>query len=254
MTIMTTGSGGDTMMFVTRTAGGPGGGSDSEFASQPLSVAGEDVANVVITTSKGASATGRVVFEGGARPAGANALRVTAAPTDQDASMPGVSGPGSAVKDDGTFELKGLSGGRVLRVNGLPAGWSLKAIESNGLDVTDSGIDFKGSDTVSGIDIVLSPKTTDINGRVTTGDGSPAKDYTVVVFAEDQQKWAAPSTRWITGTRPDQDGRFQYQERACRVVLRHRARLRGAGGLERPGTARPAQAEGAALLAGRGRE
>ena len=211
MTVMTTGSGGDTMMFMTRTAGGPGGGNDAEFASQPLSVAGEDLANVVITTSRGASATGHVVFDGGARPAGAGALRVTAASTDGDGPMGAFSGPGSAVKEDGTFELKGLSGGRVLRVNGLPAGWSLKAVESNGLDVTDSGIEFKGSDTVSGIDIVLSSKTTEINGSVTTGDGSAAKDYTVIVFAEDQQKWAAPSTRWITGMRPDQDGRFHIR-------------------------------------------
>ena len=33
----------------------------------------------------------------------------------------------------------------------------------------------------------------------------------MVVFAEDSQKWTIPMTRWVTGTRPDQDGRFKVQ-------------------------------------------
>jgi hypothetical protein len=209
LTVMTSGmGGGDTMMFVTRTAG-PGGGNESEFASQPLSVAGEDVSNVVITTTKGATAAGRVVFEGDTRPPGAGGLRVTSIPTDTDAQTAG--GLGSAVKEDGSFELKGLTGGRVLRVIGLPNGWTLKAVESNGIDVTDTGMEFKGADTVGGIDIVVSPKSTDVNGSVTLADGSAAKDYTVVIFADDQLKWSVPSTRWVSGVRPDQDGRYHVR-------------------------------------------
>jgi len=37
------------------------------------------------------------------------------------------------------------------------------------------------------------------------------KDYTVVIFAEDPQKWTAPATRWVSGNRPDQEGRFRVQ-------------------------------------------
>ena len=74
---------------------------------------------MVITTSKGATATGHVVFDGGARPA------MPAHPCDCGLHGWGrsdgrVGGAGPAVKEDGTFELKGLSGRRVLRVQRLP--------------------------------------------------------------------------------------------------------------------------------------
>ena len=207
MTIMTSG-GGDTVVYSAR-IGGPGAGS-SEFGSLPLSVSGEDVSNVVITTSKGATVAGHVTFEGN-RPASAGALRVIAVSADVDGPMAGPGSAGGTVKADGTFELSGLTGLRILRVTGLPGGWSLKRIEANGVDVTDTGIELKGSEAVGGIEILLSPQSTDINGTVTQGDGTPIKDYTVVVFAEDPQKWVAPATRWITASRPDQDGRFRVR-------------------------------------------
>jgi Carboxypeptidase regulatory-like domain len=208
VSIFTSGANGDNMMVTTRIAG-PGDG--AEFAAQPIVVSGEDLTNVLITTTKGATATGKVTFEGD-RPASANNLRVTSSAPDLDGPMLGGGMSGATVKADGTFELKGLSGSpRLLRVNGLPNGWTLKAVEANGIDVTDTGIDFKGSDTVSGIEIILSPKATEITGGVTGADGAAVKDYTLVIFAEDPQKWTVPSTRWITGTRPDQDGRFRVR-------------------------------------------
>jgi hypothetical protein len=32
-----------------------------------------------------------------------------------------------------------------------------------------------------------------------------------VVFADDSQYWSLPFTRWVTGTRPDQEGRFRVR-------------------------------------------
>jgi carboxypeptidase family protein len=206
MTIMTSG-GGDTVVYSAR-IGGPGAG-NSEFGSLPLSVSGEDVSNVVITTSKGATVTGHVTFEGNSP--GSGALRVIAVAADPEGPMLGPGTTGGAVKADGTFELSGLTGLRVLRVTGLSGGWSLKRVEANGVDVTDTGIELKGNEAAGGIEIVLSPRSTDINGSVTQRDGTPIKDYTVVVFAEDPQKWVAPATRWITASRPDQDGRFRVR-------------------------------------------
>jgi hypothetical protein len=46
---------------------------------------------------------------------------------------------------------------------------------------------------------------------VSGSDGGGVKDYTLVIFAEDSQKWTVPGTRWVTGTRPDQDGRFRVR-------------------------------------------
>jgi len=84
-------------------------------------------------------------------------------------------------------------------------------VRLNGDDVTDSGVEFKPGQDVSGLGIVATAKQTEINGTVTTSNGSPIKDYTVVVFSDDSQHWSLPLTRWVTGTRPDQEGRFRVR-------------------------------------------
>jgi hypothetical protein len=114
------------------------------------------------------------------------------------------------VKDDGTFEMGGLIGIRVLRVMMPLKGWQLKSVRVNGTDVTDSGIDFKPGEDVAGIEMELTRKTTAISGTVTDAQGQALKDYTVVVFPDDPQKWNLPMNRWTASARPDQDGRFKF--------------------------------------------
>jgi hypothetical protein len=58
--------------------------------------------------------------------------------------------------------------------------------------------------------VTLTSKLTEVNGTVKDGT-QQVKDYTVVLFADDPQKWSLPNTRYVTGTRPDQDGRFQIK-------------------------------------------
>lgn len=201
--------GGNRMVFAVRT--GPGGpGPDRETGSVPLVVAGEDVANIVVVTSKGGQATGRVTFEDGARPRKLGSIRISA--PSLDFSGPFMAGGSSGqVKPDGAFELTGLSGPRLIRAVDLPPGWTLKSVRLNGMDITDTGTEFRAGDSVSGLEVVLTASATSVTGGVTDGDGSPLKDYTVVIFADNPDLWRLPMTRWVTGTRPDQDGRFKVQ-------------------------------------------
>ena len=206
MRFITSGDG-DTMMFRTSIAGGDGGG--AETASLPISVAGEDLNNLLIMTSKGGTASGRLIFEGGAKPPAATGVRITAAAADMDSPMMG-SSPATA-KEDGSFELKGLSGRRVIRAANLPAGWIVKAVHVNGDDVTDTGVEFKSGQEVTGVEIVATNKSTEVAGTVSGSNGAVVKEYTVVVFSEDAQQWSLPMTRWVTGSRPDQEGRFRVR-------------------------------------------
>jgi hypothetical protein len=205
---ITTSDGGPDFMFTAR-IGGPGG-DDAEFASFPVTVAGEDLSNVVVVTSKGATATGRLSFEGGTTPnlAGVRVNAIPAEPTDGPMM---VGGSNAAAKADGTFELKGLAGHRLIRVANLPSGWMLKSVQLNGRDITDSGAEFKGGEQVTNLEIVATAKVTEINGGVTGLDGMPIKEYTVVAFSDDPEHWTLPMSRWIAGTRPDQDGRFKIR-------------------------------------------
>jgi Carboxypeptidase regulatory-like domain len=207
-----TSDGGNTMTF-SATIGVPAGaGSDAESAALPVTVAGEDLTNVVIVTSKGATASGRVTFEGSSAPPSGSSIRISAQSVDMEGTMGPAAAPAAATaKADGTFELKGLLGRRILRAPGLPDGWTLKAVQLNGEDITDTGIDFKPGQEVSGLEIVATSKLTEITGTVTAPNGTPMKDYTVVVFSEDPEHWSVPLTRWVIGTRPDQDGRFRFR-------------------------------------------
>jgi protocatechuate 3,4-dioxygenase beta subunit len=204
--IMTTG-GGDNMMFTARIGGDSG--AEAEVGSLPITVTGEDLSNVVIVTSKGATASGRIVFDDGSKPSSVTNIRVSAASADSDGPMISFGGPGS-VKADGTFELKSLSGTRIIRATNVPPGWMLKSVRVNGNDVTDNGVDFKAGESITGIEVTLTSKLTEVNGTVKDGS-QPVKDYTVVVFADEPQKWALPNSRYVTGSRPDQDGRFQIK-------------------------------------------
>jgi hypothetical protein len=195
------------MVFRAATIGGPGG-VDSEFGSTPISVGGEDIANLVVVTSKGGTASGRVIFEG-APPASLSAIRVTSVAADPDGLVPG--GAGASVKDDGTFELKSLAGVRLIRVAGAPPGWTVKSVKANGIDITDTGAEFKPGEAVSGLEVELTQRATSVMGTVSAADGSLVKDYTVVLFAESAELWRLPMTRWVNGTRPDQEGRFKVQ-------------------------------------------
>jgi hypothetical protein len=201
-----TSSQGDNMMVFRAVS--MGGGGDSESGSTPLSVAGEDVSGILLTTSKGGNATGTVVFEG-PRPASMGSIRITSMPVDSDG--PALGAGAVSAKDDGTFELKGLSGPRLIRVGNAPPGWTLKSVKLNGTDITDSGAEFKTGETTSGLEVELTNKATAVNGSVTASDGALLKDYTVVIFSEMPEHWRLPMTRWVTGTRPDQDGRFKVQ-------------------------------------------
>ena len=208
MQIMSSGpEGGDRMVFtMMRTGGGDG---STEFGSVPLAVGGDDVTNVMIVTSKGTSVSGKVTFEG-AKPSNTAPIRVSAVAVDGDALMP-MPGGSASLTPEGTFEMKGLMGHRLFRVNGLPMGWVLKAVTVNGTDVTDNGIDIKANEPVTGMEIVLAPRGTEINGGVTGSDSRPSSDYTLVIFSEDESKWTAPMTRHVTGVRPNQEGRFQVK-------------------------------------------
>ena len=79
--VITTTSG-DNNMMVFRTAA-LGGGGDQEFGTTPLTVAGEDITNVLLTTSKGGTATGQVTFDG-PKPSSVTGIRVTSMAVDSD--------------------------------------------------------------------------------------------------------------------------------------------------------------------------
>jgi protocatechuate 3,4-dioxygenase beta subunit len=207
----TSAAGGAVMMFNVRAMDdGPkaDGPAQHEFGSAAVTVAGDDITGLVITGMRGAKASGTVTFAG-KQPDGAANTRISAPSAEADGSpMPGF---GTAnVREDGTFEIDSLVGGHIFRVLNAPKGWMLKSVRFNGLDVTDTGVEFKPGEDVAGIEIAMMNTTQTLTGTVSSGGTTDlVKDYTVVLFPDDQQKWALPQNRWLASARPDQDGRYR---------------------------------------------
>ena len=192
---------------------GPAGpGSDEpEFASIRITVTDQDVTGVNLVTNKGATVTGSVIpAAGSAANLNATGLTIMQQPGRFDDMVMGMGMRSGRVDADGTFRLTGVQGQRIFRVNGLPPTWTLKAVMVNGEDFTDKAMEFSGTEEISGVQILVTDRVSEITGRVTDAKGEPTRDYTVVVFPEDSSKWGYPS-RYVRSARADQEGLFKIR-------------------------------------------
>ena len=192
---------------------GGGFGDMPESATAKVTVTGDDIEGVRLAAQRPAVATGLVVLNSATpntsvRGAG---LRVNAMPSNPEEMMfgPGGGGGNGAVKDDLTFELRVRPCVCVIRSMGPPNGWYVKAVRLNGVDVTDSGIEFRSEQELSGIEVEMTNAPSDLSG-VVTDRGKPSHDYTVVIFARDRERWIANS-RYLSTGRPDQDGKYKIR-------------------------------------------
>jgi protocatechuate 3,4-dioxygenase beta subunit len=183
-------------------------GPDGEGASVPITVGNEDLSGINLVTSKGGVVSGRVVAaQGSTGSLPVSGLQVFAQPVRFEPMMGFAP---ARVESDGTFRVTGVRGRRLFRVNGLPPSWVLHSVRLNGTDVTDSGVEFKGDGSEEGLEILLTDRVSEINGKVTSEKGEPTREYTVIVFPDDSAKWTFPS-RYVRAARADQGGLFKIR-------------------------------------------
>jgi Carboxypeptidase regulatory-like domain len=182
----------------------------SEFATMKVTVGNDDIDNLIVMTSVGATARGVVMTDDGSVPTlRADQVMIFPQPAEPGSMM---MGPGqNRVNDDFTFELTGLSDRRLIRVNVGPSlGWYLKAVMLDGVDVTDGGIEFTPGRAYDGLQIILSRQATDLSGLVTDDRGKPVLDATVVIFPANKELWAY-SSRYVRTARPDTNGKYSFK-------------------------------------------
>ncbi len=197
-----------------------------EVATAQLTVTGEDISGVALTTFLGGTARGVVRFEGGAQPEAPSSMVSIYAADINATALPMTST--AIVKPDWTFEMKGLSGRRVFRASNLPSGWMLKSILVDGTDVIDSGLEVKPGQEVSNMEIVLTNQITEVAGAVQNAKGTAETDFAVLIVPTDTQYLGlavAARPRCPTGSdRPVRD-----QGTPSRHICGRRTRLPGAG-------------------------
>jgi hypothetical protein len=187
-------------------------GTDSEtpqFAAQPLSVSGGDVSGVTVVLSPGATISGTVSFLPGGSPApDYTQFRITAPSTDQSDFGP----PSNArVDKEGHFTIDGVSAGaHLIRPSNGSRTWLLQAVTIGGRDVTDAPFQVRSGESIANVTLVFTDKQSEINGTLTTDNGTPVPEFTVLAFPTDSTLWR-PQSRHIMTARPDQTGQYRIR-------------------------------------------
>jgi protocatechuate 3,4-dioxygenase beta subunit len=179
-----------------------------QFASAHVTVADADPSPLVMRLSRGATLTGRVVYEGIPAPT-TSSVSLTAVPADFDRSpILGTGDTGFSLLSDQTFEYRGVFGPSFLIAQPKNPAWYVKSITYQGQDLTDSAFDFGSTEAFSDIEVVISGAGASLTGHVTDERATPVRTYRVVLFPTDRAKWTLHS-RWLKTGAATHEGAFQ---------------------------------------------
>ena len=186
------------------------GPEEFEFASVPISVVGQDISGLTITTHAGWTVAGRVVFEGTSPRPSARPLSVVPVAADPGSGRL-VSSRGAdngRVDADGNFRVTGVSGNVLFSTSLFPASesWTLKSVRLRGADITDIG--YNVASDIDGVEVVLTDRRTTVSGIAKDARGEAVSHYMVVVLPTDLKPGTLP-TRFVRAINPDQQGRYQ---------------------------------------------
>jgi hypothetical protein len=170
-----------------------------------VAVNGSDVTGVVLTPVQLVNVSGRVVFDSqGTRPS-PQALRLSFIPRGPESGIPFGAPPG--VNNDFTFQFSIPA--VELAIRATSGDWVVKAIRMNGLDITDTGVDLRGSQDVS-LEIELTNNPPEVSGGAIDARGEAVNDFGVLVFPQDRDRRILDS-RLVVAVRSDANGRYRVR-------------------------------------------
>ena len=117
-------------------------------------------------------------------------------------------GDSGRVRSNWSFTVTDLFSPARLRAT-LPDGWAIKTILVDGRDIGDTPFDAHGEE-IQDVQVVVTDRVTTVTGRFADEKGAPVTDGTVIVFADDGQKWSEDS-RFVAAARPDQKGEYRIR-------------------------------------------
>ena len=189
-----------------------GRSSGAAFAARSLIVAGDDVRNINVVMIGGADPIrGHIRTDGELPDFSPDRVRVRLVSAENEDLIARFPPPLSGfVRPDWTFELTRIPGLGLVRVDGLPADWAVKAVTLGTRTITDALLDLKPAGPVPDLIVTLTNQPTEVSGEVIGPEGERVSDYAVVGSASDPSRWPfAP--RFVQLERPNQEGRFRVR-------------------------------------------
>jgi len=170
----------------------------------------EDVDDLELRASNGASVAGRVVRD----PLSTRRIDLTDVHVVVERQMEGggltMTGSMGPVAADGRFALESPGGPVTINVVSVPEGWTVKSVSLDRVDVAGQLVDLGGASTHQ-LEIVLSDKGSTVAGLVVDRNGQPLGGYSVVLFSDDQTRWT-PSSPFLKEERSTQTGQFRMKQ------------------------------------------
>ena len=196
-----------------------GSGGTALWGSSSVSVGGADVTGLAIAVEPGATVSGKVRFDGAAKPpADLTRIRVTMMPAEVLAQKPGSTirtiafSPGVPLRADGSFELTGVPPGTFL-LTILPidaASWWGRSAVAGERDLFDGLVEV-GRASMTDVVVTFTDRRSELSGTLQTATGAPASDVFVIAYATNPAMWG-PRARRVQAVRPGVDGRFSIKD------------------------------------------
>jgi len=164
-----------------------------------VSLAASTTENVSIVVGRGATASGRVVFEGSTPPPPLPTQPIFV-PFNNSEGQFCRSGQ-AQIAADWTFRIEGLAGTCSGPVAGVFGRWTLKAVMMGGENLLERKVTFEPGQSLSDVQLVFTDKRTDLSFRVSDERGESTREYVAIVFATDKSRWI-DNTRYLTAYAP----------------------------------------------------
>lgn len=207
------------------------------WASQPLTVAGQDIPGLTLTLERGATVSGRITFTGTSlqTPQDLSRTRVTLQPAAGNSRM-ALGGSTTTADASGAFHVSNVAPGRY-RVNVVLAGagpgraggggrgvgagaapgvavpvtgWFLRSAMSGDVDAVDHAIDVSAGATLPDLVVTFTDHLGEISGTVRKA-GQPMTSDRVVVFSADKSVWGTSNRRMRAPVQTERDGTFRVE-------------------------------------------
>jgi hypothetical protein len=104
--------------------------------------------------------------------------------------------PAAAIARDGTFTFKGVIPGRYF----VRGPWTMRSATLSGKDVLEVPIDVSGEGHITGLELTVTDKITEVIGVLTDSSGNPIGNHTIVIAPANEALWVPGSRRIMTAT------------------------------------------------------
>jgi hypothetical protein len=106
--------------------------------------------------------------------------------------------------------MTGLHGPRRLQLTRVPAGWALKEIRVNGIDVIDQPLPLGRQDqSLLDVEVVLTDRISELSGTIADYHGRPVPGASAVAFPVERDRWY-PSSRFLRRATAGADAAYTF--------------------------------------------